>query len=194
MQESEWTPPPDMARRLAREEVSRRNLRRLVEHWDAVRGGRQMPARRDVHPEDLAFMLGQVMLIDVHEVERPKAALAFRFRLVGTLIEEAGHPGLQGRWVHELSPDVYRRLVHFGYALAVNERAPNFYRVALDHAGQKLRYERVVLPLSQDGGRIDTLLVGTEWDAENEAFFRAYPAVGAEALATAANDDLPDGG
>ncbi len=178
MQDSDWAPSPDMARRLVRGEISRGKLCRLVDHWDALRGERALPGRRDVMPEDLSFMLGHVMLIEVHRDVPAKPALAFRFRLVGTRIEETGHPGLQGRWAHELSPDVYRRLVLHGYRLAVREAAPNFYRVTLDHAGQKLRYERVVLPLGDDGCTVSTLLVGTEWEAENEAFFRAYPAIG----------------
>lgn len=178
MQESDWMPSPDVARRLAQPEISRGNLRRLVDHWDGLRGARAIPARRDVMPEDVSFMLGHVMLIEVHRAAPPKRPLSFRFRLVGTRIEETGHPGLQGRWAHELSPTVYRRLVLHGYTLAVSETAPNFYRIALDHAGQKLRYERVILPLGDDGSTVDTLLVGTEWEAENEAFFRAYPAIG----------------
>lgn len=193
MQDSDRTPSPDVARRLARGEISRGNLCRLVDHWDGLRGARAFPARRDVLPEDLSFMLGHVMLIEVHRDVPPKPALAFRFRLVGTRIEETGHPGLQGRWAHELSPVVYRRLVLHGYTLAVREAAPNFYRVALDHAGQKLRYERVVLPLGDDGRTVSTLLVGTEWEAENEAFFRAYPAIGPGITEAPPGIDPPSG-
>lgn len=175
--------PP--AQRLERGAISRDNLRRLVDHWDGLRGARQMPARRDLLPEDLSFMLAQVMLIDVHRAPALTAAarmagdpaISFRFRLVGTRIEETGHPGLQGRWAHELMPLAYRRLVLNAYGEAVRESAPNFYRVALDHDGQQLRYERVTLPLAEDGGAVDSLLVGTDWEPTNDEFFRIYPAI-----------------
>jgi hypothetical protein len=169
------------AQRLAKTEISRDNLRRLVDHWEGLRTPNGLPARQDVRPEDLGYILSQIMLVDVHY--RPCAApvaaeFTFRFRLVGTRIEETGHPGLQGRWAHELSPLPYRRLVLQAYCEAVREAAPNFYRLALDHADQRLRYERVTLPLASDGRTVDTLLVGTDWDPVNEDFFRVHPAIG----------------
>lgn len=169
------SPPQGAAHRLERGDISRDNLRRLVDHWSSLRGARLMPARRDLRPEDLSFVLAQVMLIDVHR--SPESEISFRFRLVGTRIEETGHPGLQGRWVHELMPVAYRRLVLQAYGEAVREAAPTFYRVALDHGGQQLRYERVTLPLSDDGGIVDSLLVGTDWEPANDEFFRVYPAI-----------------
>ena len=183
------SPRQGAAQRLERGDISRDNLRRLVDHWSSLRGARLMPARRDLRPEDLSFVLAQVMLIDVHRPSDPAsprtnggtngggAEISFRFRLVGTRIEETGHPGLQGRWVHELMPVAYRRLVLQAYGEAVRESAPNFYRVALDHGGQQLRYERVTLPLGDDGGTVDSLLVGTDWEPANDEFFRVYPAI-----------------
>lgn len=184
------SPQQGAAHRLERGDISRDKLCRLVDHWDSLRGIRLMPSRRDLRPEDLSFILAQVMLIDVHRpsdsahlvpsnggMNGSGAEVSFRFRLVGTRIEQTGHPGLQGRWVHELMPVAYRRLVLQAYREAVREAAPNFYRVALDHGGQQLRYERVTLPLGEDGGTVDSLLVGTDWEPANEEFFRVYPAV-----------------
>ena len=79
--------------------------------------------------------------------------------------------------MHELKPVAYRRLVLQAYREAVREAAPNFYRVALDHGGQRLRYERVTLPLGDDGMTVDSLLVGTDWVSANDDFFRVYPAI-----------------
>jgi hypothetical protein len=174
-------PREKAAQRLEKSEISRDNLRRLVDHWEALRSPNGLPARQDVRPEDLRFILPQIMLVDVHyqPCGAPVAAeFTFRFRLVGTRIEETGHPGLQGHWAHELNPLPYRRLVLQAYCEAVREATPNFYRLALDHAGQQLSYERVTLPLAGDGRTIDTLLVGTDWDPVNDDFFRVYPAIG----------------
>src|SRR5215813_2710033 len=80
-------------RRIAADELSSDMLRRLVAHWEAIRLGRPMPSRGDLRPEDIAFALGHVMLVDIHW---PSAATeasdpTFRFRLVGTHIEATGH-------------------------------------------------------------------------------------------------------
>jgi hypothetical protein len=179
--DSAEAPRDRVARRLAKAEISRENLRRLVNHWEGLRPAGALPSRQAVRPEDLGFMLSQIMLVDVHRSPcgpPVPADFSFRFRLVGTRIEATGHPSLQGRWAHELNPLPYRRLVLQAYCEAVRDAAPNFYRVALDHGGQQLRYERVTLPLAGDGRTVDTLLVGTDWEAANEEFFRVYPAVG----------------
>ena len=173
--------------RLTKSELTRANLRRLVDHWEGLRRGAALPGRQDVRPEDLSFVLSQVMLIDVVRPDgRAPADCLFRFRLVGTRIEQAGHPGLQGHWAHELSPTPYRRLVLQAYREAVSEGQPNFYRVALDYGGHQLRYERVTLPLAGDGRQVDTLLVGTDWDPVNDEFFRVHPAIGGRPDADAA--------
>ncbi len=180
-QESAGAPPPARVLRLPIDEISRKNLRRLVAHWEGLRPPQGLPCRADLRPEDLSFMLSQIMLVDA--VMRPganpvPADCSFRFRMVGSRIETAGHRGLQGRWAHELTPLPYRRLVLRAYSEAVREAAPNFYRINLEIGGQWLRYERVTLPLSGDGMAVGGLLVGTDWDAENDEFFRCHPAIG----------------
>ncbi len=165
-------------RRLSREEIANPDLRRLVEHWDRLRGDRPMPERTDIRPEDLSFILGRLMLVEVHRAAPGEPeALTFRFRLVGTLIEDAGHRGLQGRWAHELQPDFYRSAVIKAYSEAATTGAPNFYRIRYELQGEKLRYERVTLPLALGRGRADMLLVGTLWEAVNRAFFESNPAL-----------------
>lgn len=161
--------------RLSHEEIANPDLRRLFEHWERLRGDRPMPERSEIRPEDLAFILGRLMLVEVHRASGEPEALTFRFRLVGTLIEDAGHRGLQGRWAHELQPDFYRCAVIEAYSGAATTGTPNFYRIRYELKGERLRYERVTLPLAVGHGRADMLLVGTLWEAVNRAFFESIP-------------------
>src|SRR5215467_5972175 len=62
-----------------RDGIQSEMLRRLHDYWDAKRGDRLFPARRDLDPLEFGFALGHVVLV---EVTRPP--LRFRFRLVGT--------------------------------------------------------------------------------------------------------------
>ena len=52
----------------------------------------------------VAFALAQIMLVDIYWPSAVTEASdpTFRFRLVGSRIEATGHPGLTGRWAHEL--------------------------------------------------------------------------------------------
>ncbi len=171
--------PTGAARRLSRDEVASGKLRALVAYWDELRRGRRMPARGDIRPEQMRFILGQVMLIEIHR--RPHATgateLAFRFHLVGTKIEATGHRGLQGRWAHELQPAFYRDTVMQAYSRAALDGAANIYRISYDYADTSLRYERATLPLSSDGEPADSLLVGTDWEPTNRRFFEVFPAI-----------------
>lgn len=171
--------PDSGDRRIAAAELRSDLLRRLVAHWEGLRGDRPMPARGQLRPEDMGYALGQMMLVEIHwpsavtETSDP----TFRFRLVGSRIEGTGHRGLTGRWAHELQPEFYRATVLRAYREAAISGQPGIRRIQYSSDGNALRYERVALPLSNHGAGAAMLLVGTDWDAANREFFRLYPAI-----------------
>lgn len=154
-------------------------LRRLVTYWDDLRDGRAMPTRADLRPEEMGFALGRIMLVEVHahgpETDQPGPA--FRFHLVGTKIEAAGHGKLTGRWAHELEPPFYRELVLRAYREAALTGTPSLRRIASGDGTYLLRYERAALPLAADGRHPDMLLVGIDWEPVNNRFLQIYPAI-----------------
>jgi len=166
-------------RRISRDELRSEMLRHLVDHWEKLRDGRLLPSRRDLRPEDMGSLLGQIMLVDIHwpsavtETSEP----TFRFRLVGARIEATGQKGLTGRWAHELQPEFYRDSVLRTYREAAVSGEPSIRRINYSTEGAALRYERVVLPLANQGTTPDTLLVGTDWESVDRDFFRLYPAL-----------------
>lgn len=171
--------PDSGDRRIEREELRSPMLRRLVDYWDGLRGERAMPARCELKPEEMAFALAQIMLVDIHWPSAVTEASdpTFRFRLVGSRIEAAGHRGLTGRWAHELQPVFYRNTVLRAYREAAVAGEPSIRRIQYTNDGNELRYERVALPLSNHGTQADMLLVGTDWEPVNREFFRLYPAL-----------------
>lgn len=72
---------------LSLDQVTSPPLLQVVAVWRRVRGGRVMPRRADILPEDIATALGWVNLLEVRDTP-PR----FRFRLVGSMIAE-----VQGR-------------------------------------------------------------------------------------------------
>ena len=171
--------PDSGDRRIERAELRSAMLRRLVDYWDRLRGDRPMPARGDLKPEEMAFALAQIMLVDIHWPSAVTEASdpTFRFRLVGSRIEATGHRGLTGRWAHELQPEFYRNAVLRAYRESAIGGEPSIRRIQYNSDGNELRYERVVLPLSSHGTAADMLLVGTDWEPVNREFFRLYPAL-----------------
>jgi hypothetical protein len=126
------------------------------ELWDARRGGRPMPARRDFEPEDFRRWLPWVTLVDVVAL----VPLTLRYRLVGT-----GHVALRGFDPTGMNvEDGYfgRSLeeVRTNYRTVVTERTFVYdWDDRLAPSGRLLSTEILMLPLSADGDRVDMILV-----------------------------------
>lgn len=135
-------------------------LQQLFRYWDGKRAGREMPARGDVDPLDLRFILGQLILVDVLPEKPPR----FRIRLHGTeLARRAGYE-LTGKMLDELPSTEFRTLAQRSFATTAATRAP-FHSIrdrVLD--GKAKRYEALMLPLSRDGDGVDMLLIGLRYD------------------------------
>lgn len=129
-------------------------IRQLYAYWDVKRAARRFPARRDIDPVDLSFVLGWIVLLDVSY-----DPLRFRVRLYGSeLAARTGHD-LTGMYADEHPWPEFSHYVQGTWSDVIARREPShgFFERMLDN--QELRFESLRLPLSSDGERIDMLLV-----------------------------------
>lgn len=135
-------------------------LKQLYAYWQAKKGPRVAPARKDIDPAEMKPFLRHVFLLDVLGV-----APRFKFRLAGTEIVSRFGEELTGRFLDEVDlDDVGPQIVH-EYERAVREARPVYSRWNYTkHSGRYLNYERLILPLSSDGRAIDMLLCGAHVD------------------------------
>lgn len=128
-------------------------VRQAHEYWRSKRSGDRLPCRADIRPEEIARLLPYVFLVDV--IGDPPA---FKYRLVGTQINQwAGgeHTGVSVN-EREYGPDW--QLVHDIYMSVLSKRAPVYSEYsALWRAHDFLWYERIIAPLSSDGTSVDML-------------------------------------
>ena len=146
------------------ETIDNPRLRRLYEYWCDRRGDRRFPARADIDPLDLAFILGNLILIDVVEGDPP----GFFIRLHGTnLAQRAGYE-LTGRMLNELPISEFRQLAMETFAYVAQNGEP--FRGSRDRilGEQPRQYETLILPLSNDGERVNMLLAGLIYADERE--------------------------
>jgi len=146
--------PPDSAV-IAPDEIATPQLRQLYEAWCAHHIDGKLPARLQIEPLELKFLLGNLLIVDVGY-----APLRFRFRLFGGGLAMRLKHDWSGRFL-DTYPDaefrchlqkVWEGVVTVGRPIA------NTRRMIFD--GRSYRYDGMVLPLSSDGEKIDGLLVG----------------------------------
>ncbi len=129
------------------------NIRLAYDYWLACRGGREMPARADLRPEDMKGFLGTVSLVDVQA-----DPLDFRYSLFGSVVAEEYGFDMTGRSVRKLRPPEIGALLWSLFEEAHRARAPQLHMVGFESATQRREFERLILPLSSDGDRIDKFM------------------------------------
>jgi hypothetical protein len=140
-----------------REQVSDPDLLRFYDFWASLCAGRPMPARGDIDPLKIPpGYLPDLMLIDVfHEPRR------YRYRLVGTHVVTASGEDRTGRYFDEVhffktNPKVMQ---HFETVADTGEPLYSLEPFTNCANGRHYEVDRLMLPLSNDGKRVDMLLV-----------------------------------
>jgi hypothetical protein len=131
-------------------------LRALEEYWRSKKIGDALPSRRDIDPWEMRTFLRQVFLITV-----TRSPLRFWFRLVGSGVADGYGEDVTGKYLDEIDLDEVRTEIIEDYRAATLERRP--VRSTWDFIKddrKRLRYERLLLPLSSDGETVDMLLGG----------------------------------
>jgi len=135
-------------------------LRQLLAYWQERRGAREMPARGDLDPVDMKFILGRLVLFDVLHGDGAGVPRRFRFRLAG--VEYAERFGIEptGLMLDEYPRINSRGYIHATLALTVDGRRPlTGCRQAIDTQHMRF-YDTLYMPLSTDGTTVDMVLVG----------------------------------
>jgi hypothetical protein len=136
----------------------------LAQYWEARARARPdggLPGRADIDPLDFQGLLGQVFLLDV--VGRP--ARDFRFRLFGTEMVQVYGQDLTGRLLSELDDRDYAAALRPDYVTTATSGLPSVRRGRLEWAKRDhISYERLLLPLAEDGRQVDMLLGATLYE------------------------------
>jgi len=138
--------------------LDRPRLKLVYDHWQRLRGSRDMPSRRDIDPFALKEALGIVMIAR-YEPEHDD----FRFSLFGTEVATSQRIDYTNKLASELEPRPFAELVVKSYRLVRTTRRPFYGRLSLSHdRAQLVSYHRLVLPLGDDGQHVDALLVASD--------------------------------
>lgn len=134
-------------------EIGHPDLAALHRYWEERRGERPMPSRADMDPVDLPRrLLPNLFLVDVEEAPR-----RYRYRLVGTELTAVMGRELARQYIDEM-PFLFRKFALPAYEEVMRTAAPTYREINAIEALWRIRYKRLLLPLSSDGARIDMIL------------------------------------
>jgi len=146
--------PEPRAASLRRAEVADPRLQALLARWRAAGAAGRLPPRAALDPVDLADMAGDLLLV---ELEPPLGR--FRAARVGTSYVLWFRRDITGCLLDELSGHPYFRLFVEALTGALLEERPLSLAAAVPDGGRMAAYEALLLPLADDGRRVDAILV-----------------------------------
>lgn len=130
----------------------------MLDWWRTKRGSRRMPARADFLPEDLARWWRHLVLL---RIERTGVGGRDRYKFVYHGLKPIDYDGgdFTGRYLDEALPARMYALAEAVYREACERRVPLYtLRHVTGQSGFPVIYERLLMPLSADGARVDLLL------------------------------------
>ena len=125
---------------------------RTFEYWLEKRGQRRFPARADLDPLDLRYVIGDVCIIDVARDPR-----RFSYRLVGTRIVQRDGYDMTGKSLDCLPDAEYREAIRATFAKACDRGFPILGSRDQVIDDRIRAYEFLILPLAANGSDIDML-------------------------------------
>lgn len=141
-------------------------LRRLLDYWERARGAGRWLRQADLRPEEFAFALPYIALI-----ERPPAdGPGLRIRLVGEEIRNEAVGYLRGALIEDIEPAWYREHLIQRYRAVFGSGETSIEAVHVVYDVRNYYYHRLMLPLTIDGDRVDIILVATIYTKPHARF------------------------
>jgi hypothetical protein len=127
----------------------------LWRYWDAKRGRRRMPLRRDIEPAEIPRLLPHLQLVERVEGQ------GFRYRLTGSAIVQGYGFDPTGKFTQDILTPARHKVASRHYALVFDKGRPVFTRNRyVKDSFLMLMISRIILPLSLDGESVGMLLLG----------------------------------
>jgi hypothetical protein len=137
----------------ARAAITDATLRRVFDYWRAkIRDGR-LPARMDIDPLDLPFVMGNMILVDVE-----RDPWRFRYRLAGSKVTNRLGFDPTGKYVDEHPDPNHRQSIQAVYTEVAATGLPQAYARNQFVDNRLRRYDVLVVPLSGEAGQVTMIM------------------------------------
>ena len=149
----------------ASSEITDGRLRRLYDYWNAKRGDRPAPSRRDIDPVEIPDLLGFVNIFEVQDEPRD-----YKVRLNGSEVSEMMGQEVTGRYYSTILSGSDAVRCKAAFDLCVDQCRPTIVETSLAFCGKPYMAQTIVaLPLSSDGERVDMIVTAHSYHALGSA-------------------------
>lgn len=128
-------------------------LQQLHAYWDARRAGRSYPARDEIDPLDLRFILGSLILVDVEAEPR-----RYRYRLFGSDIARRQGFDMTGKYLEQHPWPELAAMARQTYGEVITSGQPALIRRHGLLNDQYVDHVSLILPLGHS--QVEMLLAG----------------------------------
>ena len=139
-------------------------LWQLLSYWNNIKGKRLIPSRRDFDPVQIPRLLPHLILVEVIRDTADFSFQDFRFRLVGSYVDERMRDRYVGRRLSEIEGKGPGTAIWETYQWVERKKMPK--SISLNYVGPMNNIknsQEIFLPLSSNGSRVDYILVGLKF-------------------------------
>lgn len=133
--------------------TERRAVLRVLRHWRAACGSRDFPSRRNIDPTEIASDWKNCFIVDV-----PGSDGVPSFAYIGEALQIPAWQGRCGARVTDCPPGTVLAVATNYIDKMLENRLPVSHSGSAMHGGHVVLFRSVLLPLSDDGCRIDGVL------------------------------------
>jgi hypothetical protein len=132
--------------------IDRRLVMRVLARWRALAGQGGLPRRSQIDPRQFGADWSHCLMLDVDPDPR-----ASRFAYVGESLRDPTWPTFERQCVGECAEETLLYTATSYLPRVITEREPLLEGVGV-HVGELVLYRSILLPLSENGSRIDGVL------------------------------------
>lgn len=132
-------------------------LNSVFEYWNSCRRDGMLPRRKDIDVLQLKPVLGHTHLVDVSAQDPAD----YRFRLYGSKVRLDRFRNYSNTRVGDYPSVAYRNALIQDYSAVVWSGTPLYQNVVARLRAIRYSYSRLLLPLAEDGRKVNMLVVCT---------------------------------
>lgn len=136
-------------------------LQQLQAYWEEKRAGRPYPARQDIDPLELRFIIGHLILVDIEP-----SPLRFRYRLFGTAIVQRQGFDMTGKYLDQHPWPDLAEMARQSYCEVMQTGQPALIRRHGLVSDGYVDHQSLILPLGHS--QVDMIMAGVVFTPEAE--------------------------